>query len=95
MTIYKVKLTFDTFLFEADLSQASAPIRYAERDQETGELVYQATPYQTADAGHDATTAAVLMVRWMGTDYYLEPGEEVGDDLDEYIRQMIVSVDRA
>lgn len=94
MTIFKAILTFNSFLFEADLSQASAQIRYAERGVD-GELTYQATPYCTAEAQHDATKAAVLVAKWMGPDYYLEPGEEVGDDLDEYIRQMIVSVDRA
>lgn len=105
MSIITVKLTFDTFRFQANLADAAAPIRYIndERDEETGEHTYQCTPYQTADARHRVDDAVMLMMDWLGMDYWRDPADEIGEDaagkitiggkpVEQYIRDLIVSV---
>jgi hypothetical protein len=104
MTIYTVKLKFDTFSFDANLSEASSIIRLVndERD-EYGNITYQATQYQTADARHRADEAALLVLEWLGNDYWLNPSDEIVEDehgnetingktVDQYLRDLIVSI---
>lgn len=85
----------ETYEFDADLSQASAPIHAITED---GEL--SSTPFQTADARHDADEAALLLMAWWGRDTWLSPdcevtesesGEELYDGMtqDEYIASLI------
>lgn len=64
MTTYRVTLEDgQAFLMEANLSQASAPIRANFHDgNDDGD--WQSTPYQTADARHSKMQAAELMARY-------------------------------
>ena len=88
MSTYTVKLTFgDTLTFEANLAEASAPIRIIE--EEGGS---QLTPYQTADAQHDPMEAAVLLIKNLGPHYWLNPEDDKPENEDEYIRQLIAFV---
>ena len=58
MTIYTVKLSDGSkFRMSADMVQAAASISVDFHDDDE----WQNTPYQTADAGHDATLAAELV----------------------------------
>ena len=66
MAIYKVTLADgQKFLMDADLVQASAPI-HADFHEEGDS--WQFTPYQTADASHDATKAAELVAEYFKAD---------------------------
>jgi hypothetical protein len=49
----------DTWIMRADMANAAAPIRFV--DDEGRE---QSTPYQTADARHNAGNAAALVVAY-------------------------------
>lgn len=104
MTIYKVKLTFDEFRFEANLAEASSIIRLVndERD-EYGNLTYQATPYQTADARHRSDEAALLVLDWLGYEYWLDDDDFVdidsdgnstinGKTIEKHLRDLIVEI---
>lgn len=79
MTIYKVTMEDgETFRMEADLAQASAPLRanFSNSDSD-----WQITPYQTANARHNRFRAAKLIA-----EYFAGPDEctEVEDvEVDE------------
>lgn len=68
----------ESLTIEVDLTEASAPIRYLPCDDEPE--VWCSTQYQTADAQHDATQAAMLVVESMGRDWYADPNDERGDE---------------
>ena len=101
MDIYKINLSFGESLhFAADLSEASATIYHVDDDTlEIGEP----TQYQTADARHDETEAAWLILESCGRDYWLDPSAEItevddeewiaGMRREEYIRSLIDSVE--
>lgn len=92
---YRVRLTFDTLLVSADLTEASAPIQVLieDEDEDDGYRVVP-TPYQTADARHDERQMARLAVRAMGGEYWQDPSIDYSDiDEDEAIDGMIVSVE--
>ena len=97
-TIYTVDLGFDELKIKADLANAAAPILYQSHDLWVG------TGYQTADAGHDITRAAVLIIGtfddqyWIAPDTKLEKSEDGewlfdGLDQDDYIERLIVSIE--
>jgi hypothetical protein len=99
MTTYKCKTTFDTLHFEGGFAEASSPI-YAEA--ESGHWV--CTPFQVADAGHDPKEAALMIIKWFGPDYWLNPEAEEGEDEngeltydgmteEEYIEDLILDVE--
>lgn len=96
--IYTCRTTFGTFRFEADLTQAAAPIRSLP-DHDDDDTDGFSTPFQTADARHDAREAAKLLIRYFGRDYWLDPTAEVEDGMingmpeDDYIDSLIVSVE--
>jgi hypothetical protein len=97
-TIYTVDLGFDEVKIKADLANAAAPILRQSHDFWIG------TGYQTADARHDITRAAVLIIGtfddqyWIAPDTKLEKSED-GDwlfdglDQDNYIERLIVSIE--
>jgi len=68
MARYKVELeqAQEGFIMVADLVQASAQICWEDEDEEV-----QPSPYQTADARHDADLAAQLLV-----DYFAANGSD-------------------
>lgn len=88
MTRYRIETTFDTTIMHAHLVEASAPISYETDD---GEVV--CTPYQTADARHYPEEAALLVYRYLGPEHWLSPDDERPEDEDDYIRDLILSVD--
>ncbi len=66
MSIYNVTLADgQAFLMEANLVEASAPIR---ANFHGGSDDWQVTPYQTADARHREKAAATLVARYFSTD---------------------------
>lgn len=83
MTIYTVKLTDGSnFRMSADMVQASAPISADFH----GEDEWQGTPYQTANARHDAEQAAKLVNDYFcacGDDSQVESVERTGGDNDD------------
>jgi hypothetical protein len=81
-TTYTAKLSFGTFRFAADLTQASAPICLIGDD---GEL--SSTQYQTADARHRERDALRLALQACGADYYADPSSDMSADeqLDEIV----------
>lgn len=85
-TTYSLDLGFDTLRFTADLSQASAPICYLD-----GDGAEVSTPYQTADARHDASRAARLLLEHFGRDYYAEPSDD--RDSDEILDELLEAAD--
>jgi hypothetical protein len=104
MTIYRAKTTFGSFRFEANLSEASAPIRSLPDSPDDEETAGFPTPYQTADARHSETEAARLLLDYFGSEYWLDPTVEVtetddGETLyagmlrEDYVRSLLVSVD--
>jgi len=67
MTTYEIKVNGEVAAtFQADFRQASSAI----------ELNGRTTPYQVADAKHDADIAAKLLNKWC----FSEGGEIWGDD---------------
>jgi hypothetical protein len=73
-TIYTAKLPWGEALkISADLSQASAPISYQDGKE------WISTPFQTADARHDASNAVRLILDWFGPAYYMEDGNDGAD----------------
>lgn len=102
MTIYLARTTFGTFRFQANLAEASAPIiSLPDRGDDTMESF--PTPYQTADARHDADQAARLCLEYFGREYWCDPsvvsedddGNETFDSMtkDDYLDSLIVSVE--
>jgi hypothetical protein len=90
MTTLTAKLPWGEKLrLSVDLGQASAGISY-ERD---GEWVD--TPYQTADASHDADRAVRLVLDWFGRSYFAEPDDERPSDLilDEVMAMITITRD--
>lgn len=87
--IYRVDLTIDTLYVSADLVEASAPIQVVDPEAED----ITPTPYQTADARHDAMRMAVLAVLAMGGEYWQDPSRDYGEQSDEEaVAAMIRSV---
>lgn len=83
MTIYTVVLADgQRFQMDAHLVDASAPISV---NFHGGQDDWQGTPYQTADACHDATQAAELVARHFATgdDDCTEVESVDGDDDEE------------
>ena len=67
MTIYLVTLEDgETFLMQADLSRAEAPLRacWHPYGEEQDDWDWQNTPYQTADACHGDVSAAELIAQY-------------------------------
>lgn len=65
MTIYRVTLEDgQTFLMSANMTEASAPIS---ANFHGGDDSWQDTPYQTADARHNANIAAELVAEYFAT----------------------------
>lgn len=93
MTVYTVTLPFDRLKIRADLSQASSPIQYL-ADGDDDDRHWVPTPYQVADARHDEVEAAVLAVKYLGSEYYLDPADDSDDlDHDAYVRRLILSIE--
>ena len=99
MEIYRIHLSWGELLyFQADLSDASAPIcqvpfdsgyiscdwKYIGKDGDTGNYLYDggSTQWQTADAGHSLDEAARLYLAACGSDFYADPNSELDDDGD-------------
>lgn len=101
---YRAKTTFGFFRFQANLSEASAPIiALGSRDDYDDEADF-GTPFQTADARHDEMRAALLLLDYFGSDYWLDPTIKVtktddgemtygGMPRSDYIRSLLVSVE--
>lgn len=90
-TEYTINLGFDRLRIQADLSQASAQIRYLGADDE-----WHSTPYQTADASHRVRDAARLVVRYLGREYYLDPTVTLDRaDEDTYVDGLIRSIEES
>lgn len=87
MSEYTIKLRFgDTLRVEANLAEASAPIKIIndhDGDWRCEETV-TSTPYQTADARHDVRRMARLVLQFLGSDYWLDPSIPIVDTEDEY-----------
>lgn len=67
MATYRVMLkNGDDFLLAADVTRAEAPLsaNWHEGEEDYAEDVWQATPYQTADARHDVFRAAELVAEY-------------------------------
>lgn len=93
LTEYTVTTTFGQFRFAANLAEAAAPL-VSIHDADGDEPKEEWSPYQTADAGHDARRAAELLLRHYGPAYYLDPDDDRDDlDHDEYVRGLILSVE--
>ena len=60
MTFKSKKFGFGKLTIKADFSQASCPIRFSIDDEE-----FDVTPFQVADARHDAATALKLVAGWV------------------------------
>lgn len=90
MANYYVTTVCGDFSFSADLSNAKAPLRLSD-----GEGGWQSTQYQTADARHDEEQAAILMIRSLGAEWYMEPGQclDEGESEDDYIRSLITGIE--
>ena len=88
MAIYTVKLPFDKLRIDADLSNAESGVYYENAFKE-----WDSTPFQTADVQHDETEMAVTVIRWLGPDYWLDPDDAEPEDEDEYIGDLIESIE--
>lgn len=90
MAKYTADLGFDKLVFFANFAEASAPIYYEGPD---GEQV--STPYQTADACHDADRALRLIVEHLGSDYYADPSSSRSDEaqLDALLESVEMTVE--
>lgn len=88
MTDYIIDCGFEKIRVRANLEQASAPILLV--DDNSGET--QATRLQTADARHLEHDMAVLVISWLGPQWYLPQGEEEPEDEDAYISGLIRSI---
>jgi hypothetical protein len=67
MAMYQIKVGNDVrATFSADFAQASSPIL----------IDGQSTPFQVADARHDPSAVARMLIRWCNS----EGGPIVGDD---------------
>ena len=93
MPTYTVTTTFgDSFRFTADFSRADSQL-FVLSDDDVPEDDGMPVPYQVADARHDETEAAVLLIKYFGRDWWLDPSTHVEDeDEDDYIRGLIVSI---
>lgn len=79
--IYAIRLPFDVLYVSADLVEASAPIAYWSGhdkppsldipDPVEGEWI--TTPFQTAAVQHDKQRMALLVLDYMGAEYWLDP----------------------
>lgn len=103
MTTYLARTTFGSFRFEANLAEASAPI-FSLPDRGDDETESFPTPYQTADARHNERTAALLVLEYFGSEYWLDPdavrdetedGETTydGKTRSEYLDGLLVSIE--
>ena len=98
MAVYRAVLTFDSFKFSGVFSEASSQLWYV------GEEEDHVTPYQVADARHSPHRAALLLLEYLGRDYWLDPsdyqksedGEEsfAGKSEEEYLKSLIVRVEK-
>lgn len=90
MTIYTAKVPWgETLKFDADLSRAEMPIRYADGKE------WISTPYQTGDARHDAANAVRLLLDYFGSDYYQHPDDARDPDtvLDEIMEDVEITAE--
>lgn len=76
MTTYRIHYTFGGHDdFDADLSQAAAPVTYPGEDGEQ-----YSTPYQTADGCHCEHELARLLVEYWGEDVTIDSVEAIDED---------------
>jgi hypothetical protein len=85
---YRVRLTFGSFLFRADFSQAASSIE-VNHDPDEDEDSWGPTPVQVADARHEPEQAARLLVEDCGPDYYARPDD--GRDSDEILAEVMAA----
>ena len=87
MATYTIKLPFDRLKIDYDGVHSESPIWYEGADGE-----WFPTPFQTADASHDVDTAAVMVIEWLGSDYWHDPDDDYPDDEEDYIRDLIEDI---
>lgn len=96
MQTYKVTTAFDTFHLRGNFAEASSSIE-VNTDPDYEDNSWGPTPFQVADARHNPEVAAVMLVSYFGTEWYLDPADEhLHDEMgpDAYIREHVIeSVD--
>lgn len=87
--IYRYTMPWgDDLLIRADLTRAESPIYYSTADPDPGDnREWHSTPYRTADARHDERTMLVLVVDYLGGEWYMDPSSPASreDQLDAAI----------
>lgn len=87
-TDYIVDCGFDTVRVRANLAEASCQIKlvHVGRDAWDEEEDVHSTPFQTADARHDEYRMALLVVRYLGPDWYDDGSGQTPEDVIRSVR---------